>query len=133
MPTAQRNYAQIEKELLANVYGCQKFHQYIYGRNVEVETDHKPLENILRKNLHQSHMRLQKMMMNLQKYNLTVRYKPGKEMQLADTLIPAYLPKTKETLVEDLDVSEVHLTAHLTKSKQKYEEFQQATADKTFH
>ena len=32
---SQRNYAQIEKELLAIVYGCQKLHQYIYGRKTE--------------------------------------------------------------------------------------------------
>ena len=42
-PTQQR-YAQIEKETLAIVYGVQKFHQYIYGRTKDVETDHKPLQ-----------------------------------------------------------------------------------------
>ena len=40
----ERNYAQIEKELLAIVYGCTKFHQYVYGKQVRVQTDHKPLE-----------------------------------------------------------------------------------------
>lgn len=33
-------YAQIEKELLALVYVCTKFHHFIYGRAVTVETDH---------------------------------------------------------------------------------------------
>ena len=105
----QQKYAQIEKEVLAIVYGCQKFHQYVYGRTVHVETDHKPLENILAKNLHQAPMRLQKMIMSLQKYDLEVKYKPGKEMQLADTLSRSYLPETKETLIEDLEISEVSL------------------------
>ena len=51
----QQNYAQIEKELLAIVFGCTRFHDYIYGiPNVEVETDHKPLESILKKPLHQA-------------------------------------------------------------------------------
>lgn len=27
----QKNYAQIEKELLAILFGCTRFHQYIYG------------------------------------------------------------------------------------------------------
>lgn len=36
LANAQRNYAQIEKEHLAIVYGCQEFHQYIYCRTVEV-------------------------------------------------------------------------------------------------
>ena len=47
-PTKQR-YAQIEKRTLAIVYGVQKFHQYIYGRTTDVETDHKPLQYILNK------------------------------------------------------------------------------------
>lgn len=49
MMSTQRNYAQIEKEMLAIITGCEKFHQYIYGCRVIVETDHTPLENILRK------------------------------------------------------------------------------------
>ena len=40
----QKRYVQIEKELLTILYGCEHFHQYIYGRTVVVETDHKPLE-----------------------------------------------------------------------------------------
>ncbi|KAJ8891165.1 hypothetical protein PR048_010680 [Dryococelus australis] len=43
---AQQNYPQIEKVLLLVVYGCERFHQYIYGRKVLVESDHKPLEVI---------------------------------------------------------------------------------------
>ena len=42
-------YANIERELL--VYGCEKFHTYLYRRTFIVETDHKPLEMISLKNL----------------------------------------------------------------------------------
>ena len=49
-PTQQR-YAQIEKETLAIVYGVQNFHQYIYGWTTDVETDHKPLQYILKQAL----------------------------------------------------------------------------------
>ena len=35
---AQQNYAQIEKETLAITFGCAKFHQYVYGREVIVES-----------------------------------------------------------------------------------------------
>lgn len=49
---AQRRYAQIEKELLAIVFACERFHQYIYGKQkVVVESDHKPLESIFKKPL----------------------------------------------------------------------------------
>ena len=60
LTVAQQKYAQIEKELLAIVYTCQKFHQYVYGRTVQVKSDHKPLEGILAQNLHQAPLRLQK-------------------------------------------------------------------------
>lgn len=53
----QQRYAHIEKELLAIVYGCEKFHQYIYGKDILVERDHKPLESICKKSLHQTVMR----------------------------------------------------------------------------
>ena len=44
MTDTEQNYAQIEKELLAIVFACERFNDYIYGRNVvHVETDHKPL------------------------------------------------------------------------------------------
>jgi hypothetical protein len=40
------NYAQIEKELLAIVFAMERFENYVYGRHVTVESDHKPLEII---------------------------------------------------------------------------------------
>ena len=48
---AETRYAQIEKELLAIVFGTEKFYQYIYGRLTAVQTDHKPLESIFKKPL----------------------------------------------------------------------------------
>ena len=44
-------YANIKRELLAIVYGCEKFHTYLYRRTFVVETDHKPLKMISLKNL----------------------------------------------------------------------------------
>ena len=47
----EKNYEQIEKEMLAEVYGLEKYHHYVYGREVIVYTDHKPLVNIKQKSL----------------------------------------------------------------------------------
>ena len=50
---AECNYAQIEKELLAIVFACNKFHHYIYGFPTDVQSDHKPLEQIVHKHFGQ--------------------------------------------------------------------------------
>jgi hypothetical protein len=45
-----------------------------------VKTDHKPLTHIFKKSLIDCPMRMQRMLLDLQIYDLDVRYKPGKEM-----------------------------------------------------
>ena len=43
LTSTEKNYARNEKELLAIVFSCERFEHYIYGKQVTVETDHKPL------------------------------------------------------------------------------------------
>ena len=59
---------------------------YTHGAEVEVNSDHKPLENIFKKPLFKVPPRLQRMRLHLQKYNIKVRYVPGKFLYIADTL-----------------------------------------------
>ena len=90
----EQRYAQIEKEMLAIVYSLEKLNQYVFGRHVKIQSDHKPLEAILRKPLASAPRRLQGMMMRLQKYDFEVRYQQGTRMHIADTLSRAFLPTT---------------------------------------
>ena len=102
--TAQK-YAQIEKELLAMVFACKKFYQYVFGRiNVIVQSDHKPLETIFKKPIHSSPKRLQRMRLRLQNYGIQVEYKNGATMFLADPLCRAYLEGEPVGPIQDSDV-----------------------------
>ena len=48
---AETRYAPIEAEMVAAVFACRTFHQYIYHRSTIVETDHKSLQAISKKKL----------------------------------------------------------------------------------
>ena len=39
----QSRYSNIEREMLALVFGIQRFHTYLYARPLTIVTDHKPL------------------------------------------------------------------------------------------
>ena len=86
----EKRYAQIEKELLALLYACTKFDQYIFGRHVNAETDHQPLVTIMKKTIHNATPRIQKMILKLQRYNISLVYKRGKDLLIADALSRAY-------------------------------------------
>lgn len=45
----QQRYAIIKRELLAVIYGCERFHHYIYGSSFKVKRDHKLLSMIILK------------------------------------------------------------------------------------
>ena len=54
----QSRYARIEA--LAIQFACDQFHQYVYGRPVQLETNHKLLVVILKKALNDCPAQLQK-------------------------------------------------------------------------
>ena len=102
----QQRYAVIEKETLAICFATRKFRDYILCKeNVVVETDHKPLESIFNKSLLAAPIRLQRMLLQLQRFNLTVKYKKGSEQYIADLLSRATLPKThSDKITQSFDV-----------------------------
>lgn len=93
-------YSQIGKETLAIVFGCERFHQYVFAKKIHVESDHQPLESIFAKPLDKCPARLKRMRLRLQAYDIKVVYKPGKELFLADALSRSFLKDDVSTLVE---------------------------------
>lgn len=109
----ESRYAQIEKEMLAITWACDKFDQYLYGRDkITVETDHEPLKSVFKKEIHKSPKRLQRMRLALQKYNLEVQYKKGTLMHIADALSRAYLETTDGAQTEFCEIRALEMVNH---------------------
>ena len=111
---AESRYANIGLELLAVVYGCERFHNYLFGRPFTVESDHKPLASIHSKHLNSSPARLRRMLMRLQPYDLKIVYQPGAEMYIADAL--SRLSGEDQDEIADLDVTIHEITSQFTSS-----------------
>ncbi|PFX12858.1 Retrovirus-related Pol polyprotein, partial [Stylophora pistillata] len=125
---AEQNYSQIEKELLAQVFGMEHNHQYVYGRKVTLWTDHKPLEIIAKKPLAAAPKRLQRLMMRLTQYDVEIKYRRGPEMYLADTLSRAYLPQEHHPGKADQEVERIHSVNFLSISEPQIQEIREETA-----
>ena len=116
---AETRYACIERELLAIVYGVERFHTYLYGQKFLIKTDHKPLVMITQKPLVNAPPRLQRMLLRLQQYDFKIEYKPGKEMTLADTLSRLPSPGNKDSIDLDMTIGQVRFSASKIKELQE--------------
>ena len=125
LTSAETIYAQIEKELLAIVFDCEKFDQYVYGRDkVHVQIDHKPREVIFMRPLVTAPKRLQRMLLRFQRYRLEVMYVSGSEMS-SHTLSRAYISGNPS--VRAVTSAEIDMTEGLSVSPRRLQELPYAT------
>ena len=85
-------YAIMEQEMLAVVFACQRFHHYFYEKKVEIETDDKPLESFMKKELQ---------IANFTKTWYRAEVFSRKESILADAFSHASLKETAEDIAKD--------------------------------
>ena len=105
----ESRYTNIEREMLGIVFGLERFHQYVYGRHVDVHTDHKPLEAISGKHLINAPPRLARMLLRIRQYDATIKYVPGRDIPLADALSRVNPCNTGPIEGIDLSVHETHM------------------------
>ena len=87
MTETERRYSQIEKEALALVWACEKFSDYVIGKKIQLETDHKPLVPLLGKtNLDCLPPRILRFRLRLMRFDYSISHVPGKELYTADAL-----------------------------------------------
>lgn len=86
---AEKNYAQGEKEGLALVFACTKFHRMIFGRRFTLHTDHKPLLGIFGSKkgvpIHTAN-RLQRWALTLLQYDFKLEFRSTENFGYADVL-----------------------------------------------
>ena len=105
----EQHYANIEYELLTCIFKAEQFHTYVFDHAFTIESDHRPLEQINIKNLAHTPVCLQGMLLQLQNYDVTIKYQPGKEMLVADAL-SHYAPLKAPEIPLDITINHVHIT-----------------------
>ena len=129
----ETRYAQIEKEVLAITWSCEKFSTYVLGNHISIETDHKPLVPLLgSKNLDNLPPRVLRFRLRLMRFSYSIQHVPGKLLYTADTLSRAPLREESDSQTL-LRQSEVELfinsiTSNLPASQQRLQVYQKAQA-----
>lgn len=95
--------SKIEKEHLAILWGFKRFHQYVYGWHITVESDHKSLEAIVRKPLAAAPPRPEDDLA-VTKYSFTIIHIPGKNTPVADTVSRKSMSCTDHSFSEEIHV-----------------------------
>ena len=134
LTSAEKKYAQIEKECLGIVFACEKFERFLVGLpEFRFITDHRPLVPMInKKDLNETPVRCQRMLMRLLRYNIQAEFAPGKSLVVADTLSRAPI-ETSDSTPDNLESDvKVHLDAVRLAwdiSDSKLEDFRKATAN----
>ena len=89
--------------MLTILLACERLHLYIFGREVTVHTDDRPLQHIFQKPISLAPPRLQRMLLWLRRYDVKVKYVASKSVSLADTLSRLIEPGT-DTNIPGLNV-----------------------------
>ena len=102
-------YTNIEREMLAVIFGAERFRPYIYGRSFTIESDHKPLESISQKSLADMSAWLQHMLLHIQGYDYIICYHPSKDMALPDAF-SHFSPCPGPDIPLDIAIHHAHLS-----------------------
>ena len=97
----ERRYSQTEKEALALVWACERFHLYLYGLpQFDLVTDHEALKVIYSRKSKPS-ARIERWVLRLQPYNYQVCYVPSRK-NIADALSRlTKIPASDQSLKDD--------------------------------
>lgn len=100
----EQRYSQIEKEALAIAWACERFAEYVIGKHIGLETDHKPLVPLLsKKDLAHLPPQILRFRLRLTRFSYNISHVPGKLLCTADTLSRAPVSHTVDKR-EDMEM-----------------------------
>ena len=106
LSNTEQRYAQIKKECLTSVWACERFDRYLMGLDsFTLYSDQKPLIPLINsKDLSETPLRCQRMLIRLLRYKPVAIHQPGKMMVTSDTLSrsPAACSQETSNLHEDV-------------------------------
>ena len=83
----EQNYQNLEREALGTIWGMEKFHYLLYGKEFTLEADQKPLVSIYKKHMIDISPRVQRLIVRSFPYlPFKVVYKKGIDIPVADAL-----------------------------------------------
>ena len=83
----EHNYQNLEREALGTIWGMEKFHYFLYGKEFTLETNQKPLVSIYKKHMIDISPRVQRLIVRSFPYlPFNIVYKKGMDIPVADAL-----------------------------------------------
>ncbi|XP_063911941.1 uncharacterized protein LOC135128792 [Zophobas morio] len=125
---AELNYSTTDKELLAIVWSVQHFRPYLYGREFNILSDHKPLVWLF--NVKDPGSRLMRWRLKLEEYKYKIIYKSGKTNQNADALSRMFaftdsdnsiLEQSQDAAIKSWNIAREKIIESKQKSKALYD------------
>ena len=84
---AETRYPTIEREGLGVIWACERFKDFLIGKQFTILTDHAPLVSLFgKKVLDELTPRLQRFKIRLMRFDYTIQHVPGKSLVIADML-----------------------------------------------
>ena len=129
MVPSSENYSNIKHEELGLVWELETLHYFIYGKQGTIQTHHKPLEAIFRKELSSCPAKLQRFVLGALKYDVKVTNLKGTAVPIADALsIVSPQPAAAKSQLPQLDIH--YVTNTLSESQARLQHiWEETTSD----
>ncbi|XP_064469689.1 uncharacterized protein LOC135384417 [Ornithodoros turicata] len=108
LSSTEEAYSTGEKEALACLWACEKWHIYLFGRRFLLRTEHQALVTLLStQGYGRQTMRIARWAARLLQYNYEIQYKKGQDNTVADALSRMLLSNTEKAPCASPDESEL--------------------------